>query len=170
MPPVAKPKARPTSAKASGGSKPRSSSKKKAAARKKKKVSKKPDDGIAAEDDDEDEEEDLETDVVFACPVCGLGSGTSVPQGCPFPDVCRGTMYVCKVEDGGGRCGGVCWHSHPNDTIQGDLTFFTTYWCRQCHDVCNGRHGCSVCAPGEDLGCPNDDAEEQLWTNFGRPV
>ena len=134
MPPTTKTKASPP--KPTGGARakaartvvnesPQANTKKK---RKKKKIKQKrgavteqalPDGTLDEWEEGEDEDDDVETEIVYACPACGLGAGTSVPMGCPYPEPCRGMMFVCRREDGGGRCGSLCWHSHPNEPPTG---------------------------------------------------
>ena len=176
MPPTTKTKASPP--KPTGGARAKaphavvSDTKKK---RKKKKIKMKSGaateqalpDGSLDEWEEEEEDDDFVTDIVYACPACGLGAGTSVPMGCPYPEPCRGMMFVCRREDGGGRCGGLCWHSHPNEIVGDDtLTYSTAYWCRICCDECDGQGGCQKCN-GQST-CVQE--EQSLWAHFGEPV
>ena len=182
MPPTTKTKASPP--KPTGGARakaartvvtesPQANTKKK---RKKKKIKQKrgavteqalPDGTLDEWEEGEDEDDDVETEIVYACPACGLGAGTSVPMGCPYPEPCRGMMFVCRREDGGGRCGSLCWHSHPNELVGDDTrTYSTAYWCRFCCDECDGDGGCETCK-GHST-CVQE--EQRLWANFGEPV
>ena len=166
MPPVKKASKAP---KPTGGARPKSATC--SPKKKRKKKAKKPSNTQEAQNDDDlEEEEEEETDIVYACPACGLGAGTAVPQGCPWPDPCRGTMYVCKAEDGGGRCGTLCWHSHAIecedvDDLDSPFTYATTYWCRRCHDECGGS-GCRSCRAAGTL----EPADQALWEQFGEPA
>ena len=173
MPPASK-KSDPlksSPAKPTGGARPKSAGAKR---KRKKKAKKKPvadearDDAL--DDDCEGDEGEDEIDIVYACPACGLGAGTSVPMGCPYSEPCRGMMFVCRREDGGGRCGRLCWHSHPNEFGDDDvLTYSTAYWCRVCHDECEDRSGCAKCH-GHSGGVSLQELEQSLWAQFGEPV
>ena len=160
-------KVKGSKAKSTPGKRPKS-----AGSKKRRKDKKKPSDEEEPMDEEDEEmvDEDDETDVVFTCPSCGLGAGFSVPSGCPFEPECHGAMYVCRSEDGGGRCGKVCWHSHPDEGLDdAPITFRTAYWCRMCHDEV-GRGACQSCAAAGRMQPDPEDKQSLMWEKFGQPV